>query len=289
MRTVKPVLFNISETETESFQVQVDEHDHYYDSLHFHPEIQLALIVKGKGYRFIGDSIDRFGPGDLLLIGPNLPHVFRCDKEYYEKNPNLGVYAILVFFSAQSLSNAFLAIPEMHRINELISNCQKGLKITGKTRTAVSKLMNELLVEKGFDRLLTFLKILDLISSSKTNHQLSNIGYDKPQKESDNERLNKVIDHVLNHFSKKVLLEDVASIANMTPNAFCRFFKHRTEKTFSRFLNEIRIGHACKLLVSEDINVSQAAYDCGYNNISNFNRQFKEITGFTPSEFVAQY
>jgi AraC-like DNA-binding protein len=289
MRTVKPVLFNISETETEYFQVQVDEHEYYYDSLHFHPEIQLALIVKGKGYRFVGDSIDRFGPGDLLLIGPNLPHVFRCDKEYYEKTPNLGVYAILVFFSAKSLGNAFLAMPEMHRINELISNCQKGIKITGKTRTAVSKLMKELLVEKGFDRLLTFLKILDLISSSTTIHQLSNIGYDKPQKESDNERLNKVIDHVLNHFSKKVLLEEVASIANMTPNAFCRFFKHRTEKTFSRFLNEIRIGHACKLLVSEDINVSQAAYDCGYNNISNFNRQFKEITGFTPSEFVAQY
>lgn len=285
----KPVLFNISETETESFQVQVDEHDYYYDSLHFHPEIQLALIVKGKGYRFIGDNIDRFGPGDLLLIGPNLPHMFRCDKEYYEKNPNLGVYAILVFFSKKSLSSEFLAMPEMHRINDLISHCQKGIEITGKTRTAVTRLMKELLAEKGFDRLLKFLKILDLISSSATNKQISNIGYDKPQKESDNERLNKVIDHVLDHFSRKVLLEDVASIANMTPNAFCRFFKHRTEKTFSRFLNEIRIGHACKLLVSEDINVSQAAYDCGFNNISNFNRQFKEITGFTPSEFVAKY
>ena len=289
MKTVKPVLFNISETETESFQVKIDEHDHYYDSLHFHPEIQLALIVKGRGYRFIGDSIDRFGPGDLLLIGPNLPHVFRCDKEYYQKNPNLGVYAILVFFSAKSLGNSLLEMPEMHRINELITHCHKGIKITGKTRIEVARLMKELLVEKGFDRLLKFLKILDLISSSKTNQEISNIGYDKPQKESDNERLNKVIDHVLNHFSEKVLLEDVASIANMTPNAFCRFFKHRTENTFSRFLNEIRIGHACKLLVSEDINVSQAAYECGYNNISNFNRQFKEITGFTPSEYVAQY
>ena len=195
----------------------------------------------------------------------------------------------MVFFSAESLGNAFLAMPEMHRVNELILNCQKGIEITGKTRTMVSRLMKELLVDKGFNRLLKFLKILDIISSSATNKQISNIGYDKPQKESDNERLNKVIDHVLNHFSKKVLLEDVASIANMTPNAFCRFFKHRTEKTFSRFLNEIRIGHACKLLVSEDINVSQAAYDCGFNNISNFNRQFKEITGFTPSEFVAQY
>ena len=139
---------------------------------------------------------------------------------------------------------------------------------------------------EGFERFIQLFSILNLLSLSKELEPLSSVGFDGPQNESDSKKINDVFTYIMNNFSEEVKLQEAASIANMSINAFCRYFKQHTRKTFSSFLNEIRIGHACRLLIEDRWNVRETAFDCGFDNISYFNRQFKNITTYTPSEYV---
>ncbi len=286
---MKPVHFKVPKIQNESILIQVDRESYFYDFLHFHEEIQLSCIVSGEGTRFVGDSIDSFSPGDVYLLGTNLPHVFRCDPEYYKKDSELMAHDILVFFNKETFGSEFISIPEMKEINYLIELSQRGLLITGETGIKIAQELQNIEKLGGFERLMKLLSMLQLIAQSGEYEQISNIGYSKPQKALHSKRLNDIFDFLMEHFHEEIKLEDVASVANMTPTAFCRFFKHRTKKTFSLFLNELRVSHACKILMEEDVSISEAAYRCGYNNISNFNRQFKAIKECTPKEFTERY
>ncbi|MDN5200094.1 AraC family transcriptional regulator [Fulvivirgaceae bacterium BMA10] len=283
---MKPLLFRVPKSDEESFKVQVDDQDYFYDPLHFHPELQLTLILESKGTRFIGDSIGSFKAGDVFLIGPNLPHVFRNDKQYYEKENNLRARAISIFFTLDSLGKDFFSLPETIHIQKLLKKSSQGIKIKHKTRTKVIHLMEKIEELDKFGKLLQFLKILDVISHDHELECLSSISFGSSFSESDSKKINDVFEYVVKNFSNEIKLDDVASVANLSTTAFCRFFKLRTRKTFTQFLNEIRIGHACKLLLEEDLNITEICYQCGFNNISHFNRQFKNITSYTPTDYL---
>jgi AraC-like DNA-binding protein len=256
---------------------------------HFHPEYELVLFTEGTGKRFIGDHTDNLNPGNLLLIGPNLPHYMRNDEKYYQGDANLGIRAIVLHFRYDFIGENFFDYPEMTFIKKLLQNSSRGIQVLGKTRGAVAGKMEELLHINGYERLRCLLDILHIISQSTEQKLLSSIGFQNSFNLHDAERINKVFSYILKNFTEEVSLKEAADQAHMITSAFCKFFKKRTGKTFSHVLNEIRIGHACKLFIEQGLSVSDVCYSSGYNSLSYFNRQFKANTKYSPLEYRERF
>lgn len=286
---MKALLFRNPKTEKESFHVQVDKLPHFYDTLHFHPEVQITLVLEGEGTLFIGDCIESFGPGDVIAMGANLPHVLRCDKSYYETDSQMQVHGISIYFNQEAFGERFFELPETRHIYEWLSKTSRGLRLQGKYSADLVPLIERMPDSHGFDRFNALMELLNQMAVHTNYEYLSSVGFSSPQKDIDSRKINDVFDYVMQNFADEIRLEAVADVANMSPTAFCRYFKQRTSKTFSRFLNEVRIGNACKLLLEGDNTITEVSYSCGYNNISNFNRQFKTVTKFTPSAYVRKF
>ena len=282
---MKPILLQIPKSNKESFRVALDEGPYFYTPLHFHITCQLTLILEGKGTRFVGDSIERFEEGEIVFLGSNIPHVFRNDPAYYEEGSTLRARAIHAFFMPDFLGEKFLGLPELAPINKLLEQAERGFKVTGKTNIIIAEKLRRMLELEGFPRLIELFNILQILSASSDLELLASSFVNQSLKKSDSDKINDVFNYVMHHFAEPVKLEDVSEVANMSTTAFCRYFKKNTAKTFSQFLNEIRIGHACKLLTEENYPVAEVAYLCGFKNISNFNRRFKDIMGYTPTEY----
>ena len=260
--------------------------DYFYDLLHYHPEFQLTLILKGTGNVLLGDYIGRFSPGDVYLIGPNLPHVFRCDNEYYKPENELKVHRISVYFIDNTFGLSFFDLPENHGIRALLKESQRGLKVSGEKAGEIAESIISLSKSVGLLRLTSFLICLDKISNmGEEKVLLSSTGF-TGVKDEENDRMNLVFNYIMNNFTQEIRLETVSDIACMTPTAFCRFFNKKTRKTLTEFVTGTRIGYSCKLLHQEKYSILEIAYQCGYNNISNFNRQFKSMMKCTPSEYI---
>lgn len=286
---MKPVIRKSANPTTGSFTVK-ELHDPYFDpNWHFHPEYQLFLVLEGTGTRFIGDSIKHFEAGDLVFTGPNLPHLWRSDAVYFEGNPNCQVQGIVVYFNANFLGPDFFNKPEMFALKHLLQQSERGLEVTGFTREILTQQIKALRQLQGFDRILVLLEILHTLAKATDYSVLSSIGFANTFKPSDTPRMQQVHDYVLTNFTHTISLETVAAVASMSPSAFCRYFKARANKTFYDFVSEIRIGHACKLLIEEKLTVTQICYECGYKTLSNFNSQFKGITGLSPLQYQKQY
>lgn len=229
----------------------------------------------------MGDHIADFDEDELVLIGPNIPHFWQVDAD-----ADLSVSkAYVVHFREFFLGESFYKLPELHNINNLLYKAQRGLKVTGNTNAKVRSLMHGLSSYTGFERLLTLQQILFIISESQDIEPLASLGFVDSFKANQEDRINKVFEYVMYHFTQKITLHDVASIACMSEIAFCRYFKSRTGKSFFTFLNDIKIGYACRLLQKTGKNVMEVCYDSGFNNLSHFNRKFKESIKETPQQY----
>jgi len=286
---MKAIRFVIPKTGGNSFRHQIDKGATFYDNIHYHPEHQITLIIKGEGTSFIGNHIERFKPGDLFMIGKNVPHVSRCDEAYYKPDSELTVYSISLFFKDESFGQQFFEIPEMAHIKRLLSQASKGLRLEGSDKTKVSQLIKDCQNLDGFDRFYTFMSILNIFAQSSSTRTLSTISYISPSKQTDNERINMIFQYLSKNFKENIELQDVSDIANMTPNSFCRYFKQRTGKPYTSFLNEMRIEFAGSLIASTSDSFGNIAIQSGYNSISYFNRQFKQITNLTPLQYRKKY
>jgi AraC-like DNA-binding protein len=251
----------------------------YFPSLrHFHPEVEILLVVQGTGTRFVGDSAEPFVPGDLVMIGPNVSHEWCSDK-----NMGTGISeAIYILFNTEIMGNDFWNLPESKIILKIIQQSSRGIKLIGKTRDVVASLMKNIDTSYGFKRITLLMTILEMIAFNDEYQYLASPVVQNTINERDSERLNKVYKYVIDNIQHKISLDKAAFVANFSTPAFCRYFKKRTNKTFVQFLNEIRIGQACRLLVNENHSIAEICYTCGFNNFSYFIRQFKTITGFTP-------
>lgn len=283
------IYFELAKTGKEGFFIQHDDLPHFYDQLHHHPELQLAYIIEGTGDLFIGDSITSFGPGDLFLIGSNQSHLFKSDPEYFEEEFTGKSQSVSVFFHEQSLGNGFFEISEMSTIRHLMERAHRGVKFFPEVAREIGPRMVQLLSESGFKRFIEVLSILNELSKSNAHEYLAEISSPNPPTDQESRRVNDVINYILNHYKEDIELDTISDVAHYSKAAFCKFFKQRTRKTFSQFLNEVRISQACKLLQKTDLNISQIGYESGYNNISHFNRQFKKHTGLTPREYAEKY
>jgi len=253
---------------------------------HFHPETEIIYIEKGSGTRFVGDHSEAFEEGDIGLLGPNLPHVWRSDPIYRENIPGLTAHVQVVHFHDSILKGPLAKLNEMRGVNQLLFESQFGIKFFGSAREYIEIQMKELILASGIDKLLGLIKILDFMSKTDEKQLLASSGYSKIRKSADFDRFDKAHRYMIDNFQKNVNLKVVSNQIGMTPTSFCRYFKKRTKKTFHTVLNEIRIGHACKLLIEGKINISGVAYESGFNNISNFNEQFKKIKGISPSQYI---
>ncbi len=274
--------------DTKVFVIKKLETSYFDPTFHFHPEYQLFLVLQGEGTRFIGDNMKPFKKGDLVFTGPNLPHVWRSDNCYFDKNNNLKTTGIVIYFHDHFLGEPIHHEEELENIRHLLQKSVRGLEINGDTNRKVSKMMIELLELKGIKSIIQLLMILDIIANSQECHFITHKHYVPINTEAETNRMNKVYEYVMKNFRQKIRLEEVAAIANMTPTSFSRYFKSRVNKSFSDFLKEIRIDYARKLLTEEKMNINQIGYECGFHNISNFNKQFKKVTGEQPFHYRSE-
>jgi AraC-like DNA-binding protein len=260
------------------------------DNWHFHKELELIYFVKSQGTRYVGNSIGNFARSEIYLIGSNVPHLFRNDKAYYRNSATSeAVDLIVVQFESDFMGDSFTSLTEAEKLQRLFKMANRGLKFSENTCSLVKKKLKKLIDGKGLSRLIDLLEVLDTLSLSEDYEYLCVEGVNNTFKRNEKERMAKLVTFLTENFEKKIELEEVASIAHMTPNAFCRYFKRRTQKSFTQYLNEIRIDNACKLLIEGKLPISTICYLSGYNTLTNFNRQFKTLMNITPSEYMKKY
>jgi AraC-like DNA-binding protein len=257
--------------------------------LHYHPEFEIIYVEKSYGIRLMGNHIGNFNDGDLMFISPNLPHVWKNDNDFYVENKDLFVDVYVIHFKEDALKVGFFDLPEFAHLKKLFQLGQQGMLIKGSAQQKIIELIKEVYHSSGFDRLVLFLKTLDMIAKTEDYELLSNQGFTNSLNSADSERINTVMNFLMNNYTREIQLEEVADLVNLNKSSFCRYFKYRTHKTCSQFLNEIRIAHACKLLINGELSISEVCYETGYNNISHFNRQFKMITGLTAKAYTNKY
>ncbi len=286
---MKPLLEKSIENLNQSYLVKTLKEPFFDPNWHFHPHYQLFTVIKGTGTRFIGDDIRHFNIGDTVFLAPNMPHLWRSDREYFEKDSQLMTEGIVVYFKEDFLGSEFFEKSEMYDIKTLLKKSERGLDLTGQLKEELVNDLKNLPVVNGFQGIIKLLSILDKLSKSTDYQYIASTTYSNTHKISETERMRMVHEYVLKHFKENINLSTVASLSNMTDAAFCRYFKSRTNKTFSDFVKEIRIGNACKMLQDENKSISQTCYESGYNTVSNFNNQFKSLKGVSPKQYQKLY
>jgi len=286
---MKPQLLKVTTGPTHSFSVRRDTVPYVNNRWHYHREIELIHFEKGRGTQFIGDSIRNFGPGDVILIGSNLPHYWSFDSAYFNADCQEEADVRVAHFNDDFWGLEFLNLPENVNIRSTLQHAKQGIAVHGKARAQVSKLLEELLVTEGTKRILLLIEALTAIAHTKDVHLLSSVGFHPHFQQGEKDRINNIYDFALRHFKQRISLDEVAEVAGMSSNAFCRYFKSRTGKTFSQFLIELRVGHACKLLIENNMNVKQICYESGFHNFAGFHKYFKQITGKSPLNYQRAY
>jgi AraC-like DNA-binding protein len=256
-------------------------------SWHYHPECELTYIIKGEGMRFIGDNVQQFGPGDIVLAGPNLPHCWMND-DGDTSNPDRNELLVLQF-KPDCLGPDFLNSPDAQALSRLFKSSRRGLKYSGENAKKISTTLVQLQQETGLTRLTTFVHLLDLMSSKEGVETLTSELYVTDTEDFHGGRMGKVMEYVKANLTEEITQSDVAELVAMTPQGFSRFFRATTGRTFVSFVNVMRIMEACRLLVNTDKDIIEIAFECGYANLSNFNRRFSELKQTTPREYRKQY
>lgn len=279
LMSLKVLPFKIAKPEDDALIFQVDQGPALYDKLHQHEEIQISLILEGEGTLIVGDSINYYSKGDVIVIGSHIPHVFKSDESASNSS-----HMLTLFFTESSFGDVFFTLQELKGLHAFFKRAKYGFRLTSKENQA-KDLFLKLETSSKFERFLILLKLMKI--GSKANYKsLSAFIYDKKYSNNEGQRIRNVFEYTINTFTEDISLDSIARVANMTKNAFCKYFKKRTNKTYIQFLNELRIEYACKILLSDkELSIINIAEQVGFNNMSNFNRQFKRIKHVNPSEF----
>ncbi|MDB5240992.1 MAG: AraC family transcriptional regulator [Spirosoma sp.] len=282
---MKALFEKITISEQNSLLVRRFQQPQFDVPWHYHPEYELTYIIRGDGRRFVGDHVESFVAGDLILIGPDMPHFWRSDEDYYQSESTLEAEWVVVQFPVAFTQNVLTNLPEARAVADLLNKARYGVRFSPVVSALVAPAIEELTSQTGLKQVLSVLHILDQLAADQTAQLLASDGCQLAPGTAETERMKRVFEFILNHFREEIRVEQIASIAGLAPAAFCRYFKRRTRKSFVEYLNELRIGHARKLLTNVDLSVGQIGQECGFNNISHFHRQFKLHTGMTPLRY----
>jgi len=260
----------------------------YFDKpWHFHKEYELVLIDKAEGTRFIGDHVSHFKDGNLALIGPNIPHLYR-NKEAYYKNKGLLAKSIFIHFTDDCLGNTFFDLPEMKLVRRLLNKSSLGFEVLENANKYVRQKMIDMKEEIPSKRLLSLLDILVFLSTSYELKYILSSSF-TASNSRDTDRINIVLQFIMENYTHDIYIEEIASKLSMSLASFSRYFKHHTRKTFSQYVTEIRIGHACRLLMEDDFNISEICYLSGFDNLSNYYKHFKKHVGVIPKDYKSRF
>ena len=286
---MKTALHKSAIPSSQIFVIKYLEEKHFDPVWHAHSEYQLFVVLRGTGTRFIGDSIKSFQPNELILTGPHLPHVWRSDEVYFDRGSESSTSGIVMYLNENFLGDHILEKEEMILLKKLFTKSMRGLEFYGQKKLQVIEMMKELVTLRGIPSVIRLLHILEILAGTKEYHYISTKAYDDAFDQHETDRLNKVYEYAFQNFRKKIVLEHLADLLHMTPTSFSRYFTMKNNKPFSKFISEIRIKHACKMLTETDESIAEICYDCGFNTLSNFNKQFKEIMLKKPIQYRKEF
>ena len=286
---MKPFYQKLIPASEQSFIFNEEELPCFVVPWHYHPEIEVLMVLKSTGVCYVGNSIKTFSAGDVYMIGENLPHWWKSDNEYLQKDSNLNIKAQVIQFRKEIFESQYMTLPEMDPIRQLVKRSQLGIRFYGESCIQIGLMIRQIFSSEGVGRVARLLLLLEVMANATEYEYVASVGFGKNFYTNDFHRFNKVHEYLINHFTEPIRLEDVAAKAHLTPIAFCRYFKKRTGKTFSTFLNELRVEHAKSLLAENKNKISNIANESGFNNLSNFNEQFKKVTGFTPRDYRERF
>jgi len=286
---MRPQLLKVSKEIRHSFSVRQDLVPYINNRWHYHQEVELIHFRKGEGTQFVGDSIRHFKNGDVVLVGSGLPHYWRFNDTYFNADEPTAADIRVCHFNENFWGEQFLQLPENIKIKNILEKAKRGIQITGKTRVVVAEFLDVLLNTEGPHRILLLTQALTAIAECPNLQQLSSIGFKHEMPENENDRINAIYDFSLKNFKRPIQLDEIASVANISPNSFCRYFKSKTSKTFSQFLIEVRVGYACKLLIENKMSIKQLCFESGFNNFTSFHKYFKLITGKSPLSYQKEF
>jgi AraC-like DNA-binding protein len=282
---MKPTFRKLPQPLSGSFILRTDDMP-FNNPWHFHPEIELLYFHHAHGTRFIGDSVGRINQGELVLIGSNLPHVGQRDAFYYREHANDSPQVKIIQFLPDFLGKDFWRCMEMQSLPRLFEKAEQGLLYAPQDMESLQPRLLALADLQPAQRLLELLGIL-LELTKMPCQALASPTFVETYTRSHHHKLNKVYEYSVNHFMDKITIAEVAHLTHLSEAAFCRFFKQHTGKTYIEYLAELRIAFACKLLAENKLTIRAVAAECGYQNLSLFNRQFKALKGITPSQYIS--
>jgi AraC-like DNA-binding protein len=286
---MKPQLLKVSTNLVQSFNARRDTRPNINNHWHYHPEVELVYFKKGSGTQFIGDCISHFNTGDVVLVGTNLPHYWQFDELYFDKDADVTADISVIHFNEDFWGSQFVNLPENKEIKNILHQSKRGIQITGEHLRTIGGLIEQVIYAEGARKIILLMEVLLAIAGCEETNVLASLGFQHNFQESEKDRINAIYNYSIENFKKKITLEEIAAVANISPNSFCKFFKSRSKKTYSRFINEIRVGSACKMLINNQMNVKEICYESGFYNFASFHKYFKEITGKSPLTYQKYY
>ncbi len=278
---MKPIFQKLMAEPEEGFAFKVVQSAGFDCPWHFHPEYELILVLRSSGYRVVGDNVAPLSGPDMVLVGPGLPHIWQ------NENGRESVHALLIQFDERFL-DGLIRVPALEPIRRLLKRSSRGLNVTGKTLDSAAGLMMEMPRLAGMNGIIQVLRILDLLAGSPECQPLASASFALDAQPYDAERMNRVFQFLNARLGQVIRLSQAARVVGLSEGAFSRFFRVHSGRSFPEFLNELRIGRACRLLIETDKNITEISYECGFTNLSNFNRQFLRRKKISPREFRRQ-
>jgi len=282
------LLENLLKKSEDSFFIGIFQDNLEKSTWHYHNNYELSFITEGSGKRIVADSIEEFQPGDLVFLGKNLPHVWIADKETTTPSSRT-LEMVFLQFNSEVLNQQMLGLPEFINVKKALSLSDRGIQIVGQTLNEVSELMLQMPYLNGFNRMIHFMKIMDIIGRSNSLIHLASKEYLKARFTTGNKRIAAIHDYLMNNYREQVDLKALAEMVNMAEGSLCRFFKQNVGITIFEYLNKIKVEFACKLLMDADLSILEVCLDSGFNNLSHFNKQFRITTGVTPREYRKRF
>jgi AraC-like DNA-binding protein len=287
---MKIIQFTIPVGKDNSIHVQEDDLPHFYEHLHRHYETQITWVISGEGTLVAGNYMQPFSSGDIFIIGANQPHLFKSDPSYFDKRRKKSIHSLNIFFNPKGFITSLLEFPEMRSIRKFIDVSLHGMQVSENNRKILADYMLKVRNSSTGYRLSAFIELLQLMANLKDWKYLSTESFEQTISDSEGLRMNDIYQYTMTNYTENITLEQIAAVVHLTPQSFCRYFKKHTLKTYTNFLNEVRINEACKKLTSKDFqSISTIAYQMGFNNVVTFNRVFKSIMKKSPREFMKEY